>query len=81
MRLHTVTEKTGIVMGKAIIVMEKTIRELMSLRRLAGVIIAGLAPTIFFGAVFWRESFRSGIMSLEMQTYTLVGYFLLISFI
>ena len=81
MRFHTVVEKTSIVMGKAIIVMEKTIRELMSLRRLAVVIIAGLAPAIFFGAAIWRESFRSGIMSLEMQTHSLVGYFLLISFV
>ncbi len=80
MRLHTVTEKTSIVMGKALIVMEKTIRELMSLRRLAVVIIAGLAPAILFGAAILRESFRSGIMSLEMQTHSLVGYFLLISF-
>ena len=69
------------VMGKASIVMEKTVRELMSLRRVAVVIIAGLAPAILFGAAIWRESFRSGIMSLEMQTHTLVGYFLLISFI
>lgn len=67
-------------MEKTIIVMEKTTRELMSLRRLAVVIIAGLVPAIFFGAVIWRESFRSGIMSLEMQTHTLVGYFLLVSF-
>ena len=69
-----------IVMGKALIVMEKTIRELMSLRRLAVVIIAGLAPAILFGAAILRESFRSGVMSLEMQTHSLVGYFLLISF-
>ena len=69
-----------IVMGKALIVMEKTIRELMSLRRLAVVFIAGLAPAIFFGAAIWRESYRSGIMSLEMQTHSLVGYFMLISF-
>ncbi|MFC2017353.1 ABC transporter permease [Chloroflexota bacterium] len=69
-----------IVIEKIIIVMEKTIWELMSLRRLAVVVIAGLAPAIFFGAVIWRESFRSGIMSLEMQTHFLVGYFLLISF-
>lgn len=69
------------VMGKTIIVMEKTIRELMSLRRLAVVIVAGLAPAILFGAGVWRESFRSGLMSLEMQTHTLVGYFLLISFV
>jgi len=67
-------------MGKALIVMEKTIRELMSLRRLAVVIIAGLAPAILFGAAILRESFRSGVMSLEMQTHSLVGYFLLISF-
>jgi ABC-type transport system involved in multi-copper enzyme maturation permease subunit len=32
------------------------------------------------GAVVWRESFRSGTMSLEMQTHSLVGYFLLVSF-
>ena len=69
-----------IVMEKALIVMEKTIRELMRLRRLAVVIIAGLAPAILFGAAILRESFRSGIMSLEMQTHSLVGYFLLISF-
>ena len=81
MSSRTVVEKTSVVMGKAIIVMEKTIRELMGLRRLVVVIIAGLAPAVFFGAVFWRESFRSGIMSLEMQTHTLVGYFLLLSFI
>ncbi len=80
MGFHAVQEKTATVMGKAIIVMEKTIRELMSLRRLAVAIIAGLIPSVFFGTVIWRESFRSGVMSLEMQTHTLVGYFLLISF-
>jgi ABC-2 type transport system permease protein len=68
------------VIEKAIIVMEKTIRELMSLRRLAMVVIVGVVPALFCGAVVWRESFRSGTMSLEMQTHSLVGYFLLISF-
>ena len=68
-------------MGKTIIVMEKTVKELMSLRRLAAVLIAGLVPAIFWGAAIWRESFRSGTMSLEMQTHTLVGYFLVFSFL
>ena len=81
MRSHTISEKTTAVMGKSIIVMEKTVREMMSLRRLVVVIIAGLIPAIFCGAAIWRESFRSGTMSLEMQTHTLVGYFLVFSFI
>jgi ABC-type transport system involved in multi-copper enzyme maturation permease subunit len=68
------------VIDKAVIVMEKTIRELMGLRRLAMVVIVGVVPAIFCGAVVWRESFRSGTMSLEMQIHSLVGYFLLISF-
>jgi len=68
-------------MGKTFIVMEKTIGELMNLRRLAVAIIAGLIPAVLFGAGVWRESFRSGLMSLEMQTHTMVGYFMLISFI
>ena len=81
MRFATVLEKTNAVMGKAIIVMSKTTTELMSLKRLAAVIIIGLLPAIQFGAAIWRESFRSGTMSLEMQTQTMVGYFLLFSFV
>lgn len=68
------------VMGKTVIVMEKTVRELMSLRRLAVAIIAGLVPPVL-AALVWRESFLPGLMSLEMQAGTLVGYFLLISYI
>ncbi|MFC1994669.1 ABC transporter permease [Chloroflexota bacterium] len=60
------------------IVMEKTTGELMRLRRLAVVIAAGLLPAIILGLV-WRQNF--GTMSLQMQTHSLVGYFLLVSFI
>ena len=68
-------------MGKSIIVMEKTIKELMSFKRLVVVIIAGLLPAFLFGGVVWRESFTSGVMSLEMQTHAIVGYFLVFSFL
>lgn len=81
MSFQAVSEKTTAVMGKSIIVMEKTVRELMSLKRLAVVIIAGLLPAFLFGGVVWRESFTSGAMSLEMQTHAIVGYFLVFSFI
>lgn len=77
----TVTrEKVNSVMGKSIIVMNKTISELMSLRRLAAALFIGLAPAILFGFV-WREIFSSGTMSLEMQIRSMVGYFMLISFV
>jgi ABC-type transport system involved in multi-copper enzyme maturation permease subunit len=81
MSLRRVLEKIAATMGKSTIVMEQTVKELMGLKRLALVITAGLIPAIFFGAVVWRESFRSGAMSLEMQTHTFVGYFLIFSFI
>jgi ABC-2 type transport system permease protein len=80
MRYQEALEKIDAVMGKSFIVMGKTVRELMSLKRLAAVVITGLIPAILLGAAVWRESFRSGTMSLEMQTQTMVGYFLLISF-
>ncbi len=80
MQDNAVIGKIMSVMGKSFIVMEKTIRELMSLKRLVTVLIVGLVPAIFLGSVVWGESFRSGTMSLEMQVHSLVGYFLLISF-
>ncbi|MFC2021108.1 ABC transporter permease [Chloroflexota bacterium] len=64
-----------------IVVLEKTIRELMSLRRLLVVIIAGLLPAVLFGGAVWRNEFRTVPMSLGMQTHTMVGYFLVFSFI
>jgi ABC-type transport system involved in multi-copper enzyme maturation permease subunit len=67
-------------MGKSIIVMNKTISELMSLRRLVAGLFIGLAPAILFGFV-WRENLSAGTMSLEMQMRTMVGYFMLISFV
>lgn len=77
----TVTkEKINSVMGKSFIVMNKTISELMSLKRLAAGLLIGLAPAILFGFV-WRESFSWGTMSLEMQMRSMVGYFILISFV
>lgn len=79
MRPVITKEKINTVMGKALIVMNKTISELMSLRRLSVVLIAGLVPPILFG-IIWRESFQSGTFSLEMQTQTMIGYFMLISF-
>ena len=80
MSFQTSFEKASIFMGKPIIVMEKTIRELTSFKRLAVVIIVGLLPALLFGGAVWRETFRSGAMSLEMQTHTIVGYFLVFSF-
>jgi ABC-type transport system involved in multi-copper enzyme maturation permease subunit len=73
--------KTNLRIGKAIIIMNKTVNELMSFKRLITMLVIGLAPAILFGAGIWRESFRSGALSLEMQIWTMVGYFLLISFV
>ena len=73
-------EKINSVMGKSIIVMNKTISELMSLRRLGASLFIGLAPAILFGFV-WRENLPVGTMSLEMQMRSMVGYFMLISFV
>jgi ABC-type transport system involved in multi-copper enzyme maturation permease subunit len=80
MSLQTSFGKATTFMGKPIIVMEKTIKELMSFKRLAVTIIAGLIPAVLFGAAVWRDAFRSGTMSMEMQTHTIVGYFLVFSF-
>jgi len=80
MRPTITKERINSVMGKAIIVMNKTISELMSFRRLVAGLFIGLAPVILFGFV-WREIFSSGTLSLEMQIRSMVGYFMLISFV
>lgn len=76
----TALGKTAAFLGKSVIVMEKTLRELMSLKRLAFMIILGLVPPVLFGLIL-RESFTAGTMSMEMQTHAFVGYFLVFSFI
>lgn len=73
-------EKFKFALGKTVIVANKTISELMSLKRLAAGLLIGLAPAILFGFV-WRENLSAGTMSLEMQMRTMVGYFMLISFV
>lgn len=80
MKSAVTKERINSVMGKSFIVMNKTISELMSLRRLVASLFIGLAPAILFGFV-WRENLSAGTMSLEMQMRTMVGYFMLISFV
>ena len=62
------------------VVMGKALNDLLGLRRTAIVIAGGLLPAVFFSLVIWSETFKSGTMSLEMQTSFFVGYFIIISF-
>lgn len=61
------------------VVMERTIRELMSLRRMAVIIIVGLLPAAFL-SLLMRGMFKAGDLSLEMQTHLLLGYFMILYF-
>ena len=80
MRPTAPKERINTVMGKSFIVMNRTISELMSLKRLAASLLIGLAPAILFGFV-WKQTLSMGTMSLEMQMRSMVGYFMLISFV
>ena len=62
------------------VVMERTIRELMSLKRIAVIVIGGLVPAAGL-SLFLRGAFKAGGMSLEMQTHFLLGYFMILSFV
>ena len=63
------------------IVMAKTVGELMSVRRVAAIVIIGLAPPILLAALWWRNLFQGGTMSFEMQAGYLVGAFMVMSFL
>ncbi len=63
------------------VVMLKTMGDLMGLRRTVGLIAGGLLLPVFMCLVDWQETFRSGTMSLDMQTSFLAGYFVLITFL
>ncbi len=62
------------------IVMEKTVQELMSLKRTVGILIGGLVPVAIFALLRLRGIFGVGNLSLEMQTHYLLGYFIILSF-
>lgn len=62
------------------IVMGKTIAELMSLKRTIAIVAVGLAAGVGLHFLMWQRLFQIGDMSLEMQASSLVGYFLMISF-
>jgi ABC-type transport system involved in multi-copper enzyme maturation permease subunit len=62
------------------VVMARTVRELLGLKRTVALIAAGQTLVLFFSQVAWKKPFEAGNMSLEMQTSYLVGYFVVISF-
>jgi len=61
--------------------MAKTIGDLVSLRRVAAIVIVGLAPPMLLAALWWRNLFQTGSMSFEMQAGFLVGSFMVMSFL
>lgn len=63
------------------VVMVKTMRELMTVRRMLALVVGGLLLVVFMSMVVWRETFKADNMSLDMQTSFLVGYFVLLSFL
>jgi ABC-type transport system involved in multi-copper enzyme maturation permease subunit len=58
------------------VVMAKSLRDLMS-PWMVLMVALGILPVIIF-SLAWRVSFQG--MSLEMQTYSLVGYFMIVTF-
>ncbi|PIU55759.1 MAG: hypothetical protein COS88_03835 [Chloroflexi bacterium CG07_land_8_20_14_0_80_51_10] len=62
------------------VIMGKTIGELLSLKRTITIVAVGLAAGVGLYFLMWQRLFESGDMSLEMQTSSLIGYFLIISF-
>ncbi|MFH1560540.1 MAG: ABC transporter permease, partial [Chloroflexota bacterium] len=63
------------------VVMAKTIGDLMSVPRTVALVAGGLVPALFWSLVVWRETFQANTMSLEMETSSLVGFFITISFL
>ena len=66
---------------KFLVVMGKTIGDLMGLKRTLALVFVGLTPVIFISLASWRNTFQSGTMSLEMQTHFLLGYFIILVFL
>ena len=64
-----------------LVVMTKTIRDLLTVRRTVALLALGSIPGWFFPLAVWQDKFGDGRMSLEMQTGFLVGYFILFSFL
>ncbi|MFC1935736.1 ABC transporter permease [Chloroflexota bacterium] len=62
------------------VVMIRTIRDLMGLKRTLVLVLGGQVLVTFLAQVSWSGSFQAGTMSLEMQTSFLVGYFIIVSF-
>lgn len=63
------------------IVMAKTLRDLMTLKRAIAVVGLGLLPPAVLSATWWRGLFNSGAMSFEMQMGYLVGAFMVMAFL
>ncbi len=63
------------------VVMGKTIGDLMGLRRTIALVAGGLVPAVFWSLVVWRDTFQADAMPLEMQTSSLAGLFIIISFL
>lgn len=61
------------------IITAKTIRDLMSFKRVLAVTLVGLLP-VFIMAVNWGGSNWAKNLSLEMASNTLVGYFMILIF-
>jgi ABC-type transport system involved in multi-copper enzyme maturation permease subunit len=62
------------------VVMARTVRELLGLKRIIVLVAGGQVLALFLAQVAWKEPFRAGTMSLEMETSFLVGYYVVISF-
>ena len=62
------------------VVMVRTIRELLGLKRTVAVIAGGQALALLLAQAAWKEPVQAGNMSLEMQTSRLVDHFMIVSF-